>query len=105
MNKWTDERVAQLQNLTRCLRELADANSANNFLIRISEASEIAESLLYCSSLDRSSFIQFLTDMAIQDRSPALDDYGPQRQPSSLRKIVAEVRAVTKEMDEIERNE
>ena len=63
--KWTDERCAQLANLERVLREVASANSANNFIRRMAEASELAESLLNGSY---PSFVLFLNGLAIDER-------------------------------------
>jgi hypothetical protein len=63
--KWTDERCAQLVNLERVLREVANANSANNFIRRMAEASELAESLL---NGQYPSFLLFLNGLAIDER-------------------------------------
>jgi hypothetical protein len=63
--KWTDERCAQLSNLERVLREVANANSANNFIRRMAEASELAESLL---NGPYPSFLLFLNGLAIDER-------------------------------------
>jgi hypothetical protein len=66
--KWTDERCEQLANLERVLREVANANSANNFLRRIEKASCLAESLLNGTY---PSFVMFLNGLAIDEREKA----------------------------------
>jgi hypothetical protein len=63
--KWTDERCEQLTQLEKVLREVANANSANNFLSRMAVASELAESLL---NGPYPSFASFLKQLAIDDR-------------------------------------
>jgi len=62
---WTDERCAQLANMQRVLHEVASANSANNFIRRIAEASELADSLMYGSY---PSFVAFLNMLAADCR-------------------------------------
>jgi len=69
---WTEKRCAQLYDMERVLRTNAYANDANNFLIKMTEASEIAKSLLEDSgsSLEPSdrSFTSFLRIVAMDDR-------------------------------------
>ncbi len=63
--EWTDLRCAQLADLQRVLRVIRDANSSNNFLTKMQEASEIADGLL---DGPFPSFSMFLEMVAISDR-------------------------------------
>lgn len=67
--EWTDERCAQLENLQRVLRTVADANSSNNFLVKMTEASEIAQQLL---GGPFPAFVSFLQGIAIHERTKKL---------------------------------
>lgn len=66
--QWTDERCEQLRTVRQILQTVAEANRANNFIMKISEASTMAESLL------NDQFDSFLTQLAIADRT--LRKYG-----------------------------
>lgn len=63
--EWTDLRCSQLADLQRVLRTIRDANSSNNFLTKMKEASEIADELLHGQF---PSFSMFLEMVAIRDR-------------------------------------
>ncbi len=61
--QWTDERCEQLRTIRQILQTVAEANRANNFVTKMSEASIMAESLL------NDQFDSFLTQLAIADRT------------------------------------
>lgn len=69
---WTEKRCTQLYDMERVLRTIAYANNTNNFLIKMTEASEIAKHLLedITGSLEPSdrSFTSFLKAIAMDDR-------------------------------------
>jgi hypothetical protein len=71
--KWTDDRCEQLLKLEKVLRDVANANSANNFIRRMAEASELAESLLHS---EYPSFLLFLNQLAIDERETHRADIG-----------------------------
>lgn len=63
--QWTEERCQQLADLELVIREVANANSANNFLHRMNKASKLAEQLLNGSY---PAFVLFLNRLAIENR-------------------------------------
>lgn len=82
--QWTDNRCAQLANLERVLREVANANSANNFIRRMAEASELAESLL---NGPYPSFLLFLNGLAIDERENRIKAKRLEEKRSSMEQI------------------
>ena len=68
--KWDGSRIVELNKLRELLIEVTTINRGSHAIERIQKCEELAEDL-WNSDLDsaRPSFHQFLTDLAIKDRS------------------------------------
>jgi hypothetical protein len=70
---WTDDRIAELEDFERLLREARAINSSNNCLERIARCIDLADDLsLTNSATHRPSFREFLRDISIADQTASL---------------------------------
>lgn len=67
---WTDARCAELLKLETLLNAALLLNHSTNVLGNLQEVISLADELRKWGPKDRSSFINFLLDQAIQDRFP-----------------------------------
>lgn len=66
--EWTTERAEQLELFGELLREARAINSANNILTRLPRLIELADTLTDSITGGETSFLGFLTQLAIVDR-------------------------------------
>jgi hypothetical protein len=82
---WTDDRLAELENFERLLREVEIINSGSRCLERIGRCIELAHRLTGVARpvLDPSpTFREFLRDLAIADRTASLAETPPVAEPA-----------------------
>jgi hypothetical protein len=97
---WTDDRIAELENFERLLREVESINSGSHCLERIGRCIELAHRLTGVARpvLDpRPTFREFLRDLAIADRTASLAETPPVAEPA-----VAETPAAPFDLDALE---
>jgi hypothetical protein len=67
---WTDDRILELEALRRLLDEAKSLNHGSDVVNRILNLERIADSLTRLDiSVPRDNFIQFLTDLCVEERS------------------------------------